>query len=253
MSSPDRPRQRADLLLVDRGLFESRGRAQAAIAAGGVTADGELVQKASDLIDAAADVIAEPAHPYVSRGGVKLAAALSAFAIDPAERICADIGASTGGFTDVLLRSRARKVYAIDVGQAQLHPSLRTHPRVVTLEKTDIRKLGRDLIPDRIELAVIDVSFISLKLVIPSVITLLSGEADLVALIKPQFEVGREHVRKGGVVRHEAMQQTACEAIDAFLREHGFQIMGLLPSPIRGGAGNREFLIGARYGGATGA
>jgi 23S rRNA (cytidine1920-2'-O)/16S rRNA (cytidine1409-2'-O)-methyltransferase len=244
---PARSRQRADLLLVERGLFDSRAKAQAAIAAGLVTADGAPVRKASDLVDTAADVIAEAAHPYVSRGGVKLAAALAAFGIDPAGRICADIGASTGGFTDVLLRSGARKVYAIDVGQGQLHPSLVRDPRVVALEKTDIRRLDSALILEPIELAVIDVSFISLKLVLPAVIDLLSERADLVALIKPQFEAGREHVRKG-VVRDEAVHRAVCDDIDAALRRHGFDVLGLIPSPILGGEGNREFLVGARCG-----
>jgi 23S rRNA (cytidine1920-2'-O)/16S rRNA (cytidine1409-2'-O)-methyltransferase len=240
-------RQRADRLLVERGLFESRAKAQAAIAAGLVTVDGEPVRKASDLVDADAKMRAEPVHPYVSRGGVKLAAALQAFAIDPAGRICADVGASTGGFTDVLLRAGAQKVYAIDVGQAQLHPSLLHDPRVVSLEKTDIRRIDRTLVPDPVDLAVIDVSFISLKLVLPAVADLLEEKADLVALIKPQFEAGREHVGKG-VVRDEAVQRAVCEEIDTLLRQLGLRILGSMPSPILGGEGNREFLIGARRG-----
>jgi 23S rRNA (cytidine1920-2'-O)/16S rRNA (cytidine1409-2'-O)-methyltransferase len=244
---PIRPRKRADLLLVERGLFESRARAQAAIAAGLVTADGAPVRRASDLVDAAAEVVAEAAHPYVSRGGVKLAAALSAFAVAPAGRICADVGASTGGFTDVLLRSGAHKVYAIDVGQEQLHPGLAGHPKVVSLEKTDIRRIDGSLIAEPVDLAAIDVSFISLKLVLPAVVGLLGERADLVALIKPQFEAGREHVGKG-VVRDEAVHRAVCSEIEAFLRGLGFRILGLIPSPISGGDGNREFLIGARRG-----
>jgi 23S rRNA (cytidine1920-2'-O)/16S rRNA (cytidine1409-2'-O)-methyltransferase len=240
-------RRRADLLLVERGLFESRAKAQAAIAAGFVTADGGLVRKPSDMVDITAEVIAEAAHPYVSRGGLKLAAALQAFAIDAAGRVCADIGASTGGFTDVLLRSGARKVYAIDVGHGQLHARLVNDPKVVALEKTDIRRLDRALIPDPIGLAVIDVSFISLSLVLPAVIDLLDERADLVALIKPQFEAGREHVGKG-VVRDETIHRQVCHEIDAFLRRQGFDILGFIASPILGGDGNREFLIGARRG-----
>jgi 23S rRNA (cytidine1920-2'-O)/16S rRNA (cytidine1409-2'-O)-methyltransferase len=205
------------------------------------------VRKASDLVDATAEVVAEAAHPYVSRGGVKLAAALEAFRVDPAGRMCMDVGASTGGFTDVLLRSGARKVYAIDVGQAQLHPTLARDAKVIALEKTDIRRIDKALIPEPIELAVIDVSFISLKLVLPAVIDLLSGRADLVALIKPQFEAGRAHIGKG-VVRDEAVHRAVCDEIGTFLSERGFDIFGPIASPILGGEGNREFLIGARRG-----
>jgi 23S rRNA (cytidine1920-2'-O)/16S rRNA (cytidine1409-2'-O)-methyltransferase len=240
-------RRRADVLLVERGLFESRAKAQAAIAAGLVTADGAAVRKPSDLIEAGAEIVAEAAHPYVSRGGVKLAAALDAFAVDPVGCLCADIGASTGGFTEVLLARGARRVYAVDVGHGQMHQRLAADPRVVRLERTDIRRVDRALMPEPVDLAVIDVSFISLKLVLPAVFGLLGPAADLVALIKPQFEAGREHVGKG-VVRDEAVQCAACDGIDALLREHGFQILGLIASPILGGDGNREFLIGARRG-----
>ncbi len=235
------------MLLVERGLFESRAKAQAAIAAGLVTADGAPVRKAADLIAADAEIAAEAAHPYVSRGGVKLAAALDAFAIDPGGRPCADIGASTGGFTEVLLDRGARIIYAVDVGHGQLHPRLAADPRVVSLERTDIRRLDRSSIPEPVTLAVVDVSFVSLRLVLPAVIDLLAPTADLVALIKPQFEAGREHVGKG-VVRDEAVQRAVCDAIDALLRERGFSILGLIASPILGGDGNREFLIGGRRG-----
>jgi 23S rRNA (cytidine1920-2'-O)/16S rRNA (cytidine1409-2'-O)-methyltransferase len=205
------------------------------------------VRKASDLIDVNAEITAQAPHPYVSRGGVKLAAALNAFAIDPAGRTCSDIGASTGGFTDVLLERGARKVYAIDVGQGQLHPRLAADPRVVSLERTDVRRVDQTLVAEPISLAVIDVSFISLKLVLPAVIGLLRPGADLVALIKPQFEAGREHVGKG-IVRDEAVQRGVCDEIDAVLRAQGFQVLRLIASPILGGDGNREFLIGARRG-----
>jgi 23S rRNA (cytidine1920-2'-O)/16S rRNA (cytidine1409-2'-O)-methyltransferase len=235
------------VLLVERGLFESRAKAQAAIAAGLVSVEGVPVRKAADLIAAAAEIVADAPHPYVSRGGVKLAAALDAFAVDPAGRLCADVGASTGGFTEVLLARGARGVCAVDVGHGQLHPRLAADPRVVSLERTDVRRLDKALIPEPIDLAVIDVSFISLKLVLPAVIDLLDRSADLVALIKPQFEAGREHVGKG-IVRDEAVQRAACDAIDAFVRERGFATLGLIASPILGGDGNREFLIGARRG-----
>jgi 23S rRNA (cytidine1920-2'-O)/16S rRNA (cytidine1409-2'-O)-methyltransferase len=240
-------RRRADLVLVERGVFESRAKAQAAIAAGLVTADGAPVHKASDLIDPGAEIMARASHPYVSRGGVKLAAALDVFAIDPAGRLCADVGASTGGFTEVLLARGARKVYAVDVGQGQLHPKLVADPRVVSLERTDVRHLDRSVIPESIDLAVIDVSFISLRLVLPDVIDLMKPRADLVALIKPQFEAGREHLKKG-IVRDEAVQRAVCDGIEAFLRQRAFGILGLIASPILGGDGNREFLIGARRG-----
>ena len=244
---PASSRRRADLLLVERGFFESRAKAQAAIAAGLIVADGAPVRKASNLIDATAEIRAEAAHPYVSRGGVKLAAALDAFAINPAGRVCADIGASTGGFTDVLLGRGAGKVYAIDVGQGQLHPRLAGDARVVSLEKTDVRRLDRALLAEPIALAVIDVSFISLRLVLPAAIAPLGKNAELIALIKPQFEAGRENVGKG-VVHDEAVHRAVCGEIETLLREQGLHILGMIPSPILGGEGNREFLIGARRG-----
>jgi 23S rRNA (cytidine1920-2'-O)/16S rRNA (cytidine1409-2'-O)-methyltransferase len=240
-------RRRADLLLVERGLFDSRAQAQAAIAAGLVNADGVAVRKPSDLVSTAAAVTAEAPHPYVSRGGLKLAAALDAFAMDPAGRVCLDVGASTGGFTDVLLRRGARRVYAVDVGQGQLHPRLAEDRRVLNLERIDARRLDATLVPEAIDLAVIDVSFISLKLVLPPVVALIRAGGDLVALIKPQFEAGREHVGKG-VVRDEAVQRRVCEDIEAALARAGLTVLGLVPSPVLGGDGNREFLIGARRG-----
>jgi 23S rRNA (cytidine1920-2'-O)/16S rRNA (cytidine1409-2'-O)-methyltransferase len=246
-STRSEPRRRADRLLVERGLFESRAKAQAAIAAGLVTVGGTPVRKASDLIDGAAAIVAAAPHPYVSRGGVKLAAALDAFAVDPSGRVCADIGASTGGFTEVLLDRGATRVYAVDVGHGQLHPRLTANPRVVNLERTDIRGLDKGSFAEPIDLAVVDVSFISLQLVLPAVIDLLQPKADLVALIKPQFEAGREHVGKG-VVRDETVQRAACDAVEAVLRESGFAVLGPIASPILGGEGNREFLIGARHG-----
>jgi 23S rRNA (cytidine1920-2'-O)/16S rRNA (cytidine1409-2'-O)-methyltransferase len=246
-STRSEPRRRADRLLVERGLFESRAKAQAAIAAGLVTVGGTPVSKASDLIDSAAAIVAAAPHPYVSRGGVKLAAALDAFAVDPSGRVCADIGASTGGFTEALLVRGARRVYAVDVGHGQLHRRLAADPRVVSLERTDVRRLDKGALPEPIDLAVVDVSFISLKLVLPATIHLLQPKADLMALIKPQFEAGREHVGKG-VVRDETVQRAACDAVEAVLRERGFAILGPIASPILGGDGNREFLIGARRG-----
>lgn len=237
---------RADQLLVERGLFESRARAQAAIAAGLVVADGATVRKPSDMLARQAKIAAEAPHPYVSRGGLKLVAALDAFGIDPAGRDCLDIGASTGGFTDVLLKRGAAHIVAVDVGREQLHASLRGHPRVTSLEGQDIRTLalGSSIAPS---LAVIDVSFISLRLVLPAVAALLAPEAVLVALVKPQFEAGRAALKKG-VVKDPETHERVCADIVAVLVELGFAVAGLVPSPIEGGDGNREFLVGAMRG-----
>ena len=233
---------RADRLLVERGLFESRAKAQAAIAAGLVIADGVTVRKASDEIAIDAAIDARAAHPYVSRGGVKLAAALDTFGFDPKRRIGLDVGASTGGFTQVLLERGATRVYAVDVGRAQLHASLRERPDVVSLEQTDIRELKPfDPAPD---LVVIDVSFISLKQVLPAALKLAASSAQLIALIKPQFEAGRERVKKG-VVRDAAVHAAVCDDIAAFVASLGWRVVGLTPSPITGGDGNFEFLLGA--------
>jgi 23S rRNA (cytidine1920-2'-O)/16S rRNA (cytidine1409-2'-O)-methyltransferase len=239
-------RKRADVLLVERGLFESRTRAQAAIAAGLVTADGTPLRKASDEIAADAVLQAAPAHPWVSRGGLKLAAALDHFGFAPAGRVCLDVGASTGGFTDVLLARGAGRVYAVDVGRDQLHARLREHPNIVSLEETDIRALDPARLPEPPDFVTIDVSFISLKLVLPALDRLLRRPAQLVALIKPQFEAGRSHLKKG-IVRDPAVQAAVCDEIAAFARSLGWRVAGVIPSPIEGGQGNREFLLGARH------
>ncbi|PZR96762.1 MAG: TlyA family rRNA (cytidine-2'-O)-methyltransferase [Stutzerimonas stutzeri] len=238
-------RVRADLLLVERGLFESRARAQAAIAAGLVRADGVVLRKASETVPDTAAIEAQAAHPYVSRGGVKLAAALDAFGFDPNGLSCLDVGASTGGFSDVLLRRGAAHVYAVDVGQAQLHESLQGNPRLTSLESQDIRTLGPGLFAEPPTLAVIDVSFISLKLVLPAVATLLTPQARLVALVKPQFETKRSALKKG-VLRDEALQQQICMEMAEVAAGLGFAVSGLIPSPIEGGDGNREFLLGGQ-------
>ncbi len=237
-------RRRADRLLVERGLFESRAKAQAAIAAGLVTANGVPVGKASDEITADAVVQARPEHPWVSRGGVKLAAALDHFRIDPKGRVCLDVGASTGGFTHVLIERGAGRVYAVDVGRGQLHASLRIRPEIVSLEETDIRTLSSALLPDPPDLVVVDVSFISLKLVLPPALALTRPPAQLIALIKPQFEAGRAHLKKG-VVRDPQVHQAVCEDISAFVAGLGWNVLGIIPSPVTGGNGNREFLLWA--------
>jgi 23S rRNA (cytidine1920-2'-O)/16S rRNA (cytidine1409-2'-O)-methyltransferase len=245
MTTPER--MRADRLLVERGLFDSRAKAQAAIEAGLVQANGATVRKASEEIARDADLTASPAHPYVSRGGVKLAAALDHFAIDPTGRVCLDVGASTGGFTQVLVVRGAKRVYAVDVGRGQLHDSLRGRPEIVSLEETDIRTLpasGFDAPPD---LITIDVSFISLKLVLPAVTALVAPVATLLALIKPQFEAGRDRVKKG-VVRDPAVHQAVCDDIAAVAASLGWRARGIIPSPIAGGDGNVEFLLAAERG-----
>lgn len=240
-------RKRADLVLVERGFFVSRARAQEAIAAGLVTVNGAAIRKASETVPDDAVITAEQPHPYVSRGGVKLAAALDAFAIDPSGCVCLDIGASTGGFTEVLLLRGARHVYAVDVGHSQLHPKVAGDARVTNLESTDARALNKDLVPDPADLLVSDVSFISLRLVLPAAVARLKLRARLAVLVKPQFEAGRDHVKKG-IVRDEAVHRAVCEDISAFITSLGFTVDGIVPSPIEGGDGNREFLLGAQRG-----
>jgi 23S rRNA (cytidine1920-2'-O)/16S rRNA (cytidine1409-2'-O)-methyltransferase len=238
-------RERADRLLVARGLFESRARAQAAIASGQVTADGSLVRKPSDQISPVAVITADPAHPYVSRGGVKLAAALESFSLDIAGWVCLDVGSSTGGFTEILLARGARHVFAVDVGRGQLHARLRNCEQLTSIEQTDIRNLDPSRLSEPPDFAAIDVSFISLKLVLPHVSALLKPSATLVALIKPQFEAGRRHIKKG-IVRGGAIQTAICDDIARLLMDLGWRVGGRIPSPILGGDGNREFFIEAR-------
>ena len=237
-------RKRADVLLVERGLFDSRTRAQAAIAAGLVTADGVVLRKASESISADARLQASD-HPWVSRGALKLIAALDHFGFDPSGRVCLDVGASTGGFTEVLLARGARHVYAIDVGRDQLHARLRGDPRITSLEETDIRTLDPARLIEPPDVATVDVSFISLKLVLPALGALLRRPAQLVALIKPQFEAGRAHLKKG-IVRDPAVHAAVCDDIVAFAASVGWDVAGVVPSPIEGGDGNKEFLLAAR-------
>jgi 23S rRNA (cytidine1920-2'-O)/16S rRNA (cytidine1409-2'-O)-methyltransferase len=240
-------RERVDRHLVARGLFESRARAQAAIAAGQVTADGSLVRKPSEEISSAAVIAAEPAHPYVSRGGVKLAAALAGFSLDITGLVCLDVGASTGGFSEVLLARGARHVYAVDIGRAQLHARLHGHQQLTSFEQTDIRNLNLSRLPEPPDFAAIDVSFISVKLVLPHVSGLLKPSSTLLALIKPQFEAGRRHIKKG-IVRDAGVHATVCDDIARLLTELGWRVGGRMPSSILGGDGNREFFIEAARG-----
>ena len=240
-------RKRADILLVERGFFSSRARAQAAIAAGLVSVDGVALKKASAEVEGDAPIEAEAAHPWASRGGVKLAAALDAFALDPSGLVCLDVGASTGGFTDVLLARRAAKVIALDVGHGQLDPRLAADPRVRPLEGVDARALTAEMLGEQPEAIVLDVSFISQRLVLPHVLKLAAERAWLVGLVKPQFELGRSELVKGRV-RSEAALERACDAVRAAIEAQGWTVLGLIPSPILGGAGAREFLIAARHG-----
>ncbi len=237
---------RADQLLVARGLFESRAKAQAAIEAGNVTADDEIVRKVSQLLADDSEIVATPAHPYVSRGALKLEAALDHFKINPSGRVCLDVGASTGGFTEVLLSRGAAKVYAVDTGTDQLHPKLKSDPRVVSLEHTDIRKLEDVGVPNEARLVVIDVSFISLELVIPKALQFAAPHAELVALIKPQFEAGREHVKKG-IVRDSGVHLAVIQRVELLVGRQGWRLRGTIPSPILGGDGNAEFLLYAEH------
>jgi 23S rRNA (cytidine1920-2'-O)/16S rRNA (cytidine1409-2'-O)-methyltransferase len=232
-------RMRADLLLVARGLAESRAKARAAIEAGGVIANGAVVEKPADMIAEDAALALTPPHPWVSRGGVKLAAALDAFGVDPAGRVCLDVGASTGGFTHVLLTRGAARVYAVDVGHGQLHASLRGDPRVMNLERTDARTLTRALIPEAPSLIVCDASFIGAAKALATPLSLAAGQADLITLIKPQFEAGPGH---RGAPRESIARDAAENAIDALDGQGGFRRIGVIDSPIRGGDGNLELL-----------
>jgi 23S rRNA (cytidine1920-2'-O)/16S rRNA (cytidine1409-2'-O)-methyltransferase len=233
---------RADQLLVSRGLFESREKAQAAIEAGNVTASGVKVRKPSQTIAEDAEIVATPAHPYVSRGALKLAAALDRFDVKPAGRICLDIGASTGGFSEVLLSRGAKKIYAVDVGTGQLHPSLRRDPRIMSMEQTDIRVLPHNAIAEEIALIVIDVSFVSLKLVLPKALTFATEHAELIALIKPQFEAGRAQLKKG-IVRDPAVHRAVSKDVEILVQDLGWRHRETMPSPVLGGDGNHEFLL----------
>ena len=240
-------RKRADILLVERGLFESRARAQAAIEAGLVMANGKPVAKPSETIALDAELQAQPAHPFVSRGGVKLAGALEQYPIDIEGHVCLDVGASTGGFTEVLLANGANLVFSIDVGREQLHPSLRGHPKVVSMEETDIRDFEGKRLPMRPDVVVIDVSFISLKAVLPVALSVAAAPMHLLALIKPQFEAARKHSKRG-IIRDASVQQLVCEDITGFAASLGCTDIKVFPSSIAGGDGNLEFFIGARRG-----
>ncbi len=234
-------RHRLDQALVERGLAASRARAQTMVRAGLIRVAGEATDKPDQLVAADQAIEVAGTTPYVSRGGEKLAGALDAFAIDPTSRDCLDVGSSTGGFTDLLLQRGAARVVAVDVGYGQLAWSLRQDPRVIVMERVNIRHLDR--LPVAADLAVIDVSFISLRLVLPRVRELLSPPGDVVALVKPQFEVGMGAVGKGGVVRDPDLHHLVLGDLRHFAQENGYTIAGEVPSPILGAKGNREFFL----------
>jgi len=239
-----RDKLRLDTALVEGGLAPSREKARAVIMAGNVLVNGDRVDKAGFRVTRDDDLeVVSPPHPYVSRGGAKLEGALDEFGHDVGNVVALDVGASTGGFTDCLLKRGARKVYALDVGYGQLAWSLRSDPRVVSVERTNIRHVAPDAFPDSIELAVIDVSFISLSLVLPRVFEILIPDGFAIALVKPQFEVGRNEVGKGGVVRDAAKHKHAVDSVAAAAKEAGFIVKGTCTSPLTGPKGNIEFFI----------
>ena len=247
---PAASKQRVDKLLVDRGLVETRTKAQALIMAGKVYSGDRRIAKAGDTLpeDAPLELKGQD-HPWVSRGGLKLAHALGEFSLDPKGAVAIDVGASTGGFTDVLLAYGASRIYAVDVGHGQLAWKLRTDPRVVVLERTNARRLTDAQIPQPVDWVVCDASFIGLETVLPAALALTRSQAVAVALIKPQFEVGPDRVGKGGVVRDPALHQEVCDRISAWVsRQPGWSVIGVTESPILGPEGNKEFLIAARKG-----
>jgi 23S rRNA (cytidine1920-2'-O)/16S rRNA (cytidine1409-2'-O)-methyltransferase len=238
-------KKRIDLLLVERGLFDSRSKAQAAIQAGGVRVQGLVIQKPSDMIPEDVEITAQPAHPWVGRGALKLAHALAQWLISPSGKVVLDVGASTGGFTNVCLAGGAKRVYAVDVGRGQLHAQMACDPRVINLEGLDARKLDAASVPEEIGLIVCDASFIGLDKVLPAALRLAAPGADLIALVKPQFEVGPARVGKGGLVKDEAARQDAQDGVKAFLEAAGWRVVAVIDSPIEGSDGNREYLLHA--------
>lgn len=244
MNEQKQKKVRLDRMLADRGLIESREKAQALIIAGQVLVNGQKVEKAGAQISENADIrILGEQMRYVGRGGLKLEAALKEFSIDAQGAAALDVGASTGGFTDCLLQHGAVKVYAVDVGYGQLAWKLRQDPRVVLIERTNIREIAPSLIPEPVDIAVVDVSFISLEKAVPSVIRFLKPGAVLIALIKPQFEVGKGQVGKGGIVRDETARSKAVEKVTMFISRLGLDVKGVVPSPITGQEGNVEYLL----------
>jgi len=249
LSQPKPGKQRLDQLLVDRGLADNRSRAQALVMAGLVYSETLRLDKPGHKF--AADVpltVKGKEHPWASRGGLKLARGLEVFDIDPAGKVCLDVGASTGGFTDVLLSGGAAKVYAVDVGHGQLDWKLRQDDRVIVLDKTNARSLSQEQVPEAVDMIVCDASFIGLETVLPAPMALAAPGAFLIALIKPQFEVGKGQVGKGGIVRDAALHDEVCQRIETWFGEQdGWRVLGISESPVTGADGNKEFLIGASH------
>lgn len=240
-------KERIDVLMAEKGLAESRSQAQRLVMAGSVRVDGQLAVKASQRVERGAVIEVLQGPPFVSRGGEKLAAALDVFKVDASGKVCADVGASTGGFTDCLLQAGAVKVYAIDVGYGVLHWKLRNDPRVVVMERTNARLL--DTLPEDVAIVTVDASFISLKLLLPVLQGWLLADGDLIALIKPQFEAGPERLSRGGVVRQEEVRRDVLYEILSATLEMGFNLQGLRRSPLKGPKGNVEFLMWCRLSG----
>jgi len=236
-----RKRLRLDQLLVGRGLFPSREQARRAILAGEISVATRIADKPSELFDEQTEIEVKPTRKYVGRGALKLESALERFDIDVHRKTALDIGASTGGFTDCLLQRGAERIYAVDVGYGQLDWKLRTDPRVIALEKTNARFLTRDQVQELVDICVIDVSFISLTLILPNAFALLKPDGVILALIKPQFELQRPDVGKGGIVRDPLLHQKAQDKIVAFVDDLGHVVGGIAPSAIKGADGNQEF------------
>jgi 23S rRNA (cytidine1920-2'-O)/16S rRNA (cytidine1409-2'-O)-methyltransferase len=244
-------KERLDRLLVSQGLVSSREAAARTVLAGGVLVNGVVIDKPAKLIPADARIEVEKTTPFVSRSGEKLAAALDAFQIDPQGKVGLDVGCSTGGFTDCLLQRGASHIYAVDVGYGQFDWRLRQDPRVSLFERTNIRYVDRTVVPEPIDLAVIDVSFISLTLVLPRVVSLLKDTAAIVVLVKPQFEVGKGEVGRGGIVKNDAQRRAVTDKVVACAIQLGLRVIGVLDSPVHGRKGNREVLVGFGRGDAA--
>ena len=239
-------KQRLDVLVVERGLTDSREKARALILAGQVIVDGQKIDKAGHAVSQDSQIVLSETPRYVGRGGLKLEAALDHFNIDPAGKICLDVGSSTGGFTDCLLQRGAARVYAIDVGTGQLDWKLRNDPRVIVREQVNARYLSRNEVPENIQLAVCDVSFISVTMILPVLPGLLARNAEMVILVKPQFELERHQVGKGGIIRDPELHRQACRRVEAAVRQLGLECE-IIPSPVLGAEGNQEFLLYARH------
>lgn len=238
-------RERLDKMLVDRGLAETRAKALGLIMAGQVLVNGKAVTKAGTAVGADSAITIAPHSEFVGRGALKLEAAIEAFNVDVQDVTAIDVGSSTGGFTEVLLKHGAKKVYAVDVGHGQLHWRLRNDPRIICLEGINARFITRGHVPEPCDMAVFDVSFISLKLVIPPVLELLKEHACLIALVKPQFEAGRQEVGRGGIVKDPAVHDSVVTGMLAFFQENSLAVSGVIPSPVKGARGNQEYLIHA--------